>query len=715
MSRYTPALIVAALIGLVFAPLLLHPGYLLYPRSGQATDLTITHWPAVAFNVRTWRQEGQIPLWRTTIASGGPWAANPQSWLFYPPAWLFFLLPINLTFNLLLLGHLLLAALGTYAFGRRAMGLARPGAVLAGLAFALAPWLSAQLAAGHVNVALALSWLPVAMLGAQRAATGDRPGGALLTGVAWAAALLNHAQMAAFSAALSLAWYFFAWRRTARQGASHRAARLARLAAMPAVALLLSAALLVPLAEALPYLNRANLSLSEAGIFSLSWPQLLTAVIPTYGGEPEQAIYLGLPLVLLAAAGLLRRRDGASWFFVGAAAVAVLFGLGSHGPLFPILFRLVPGVDWLRVPPRAWVLVAFSLALLAGRGLDATMAPRLDAAARRRLLRLAAVALVAGLTLAGGLAFLFRPLPPAAASLAALAVLASAALILRARQRIAPRTFALVVVALTVADLGLVRGAWTEMRPPDQAFAWHAEVAEFLAAQPGPFRVYSPSYSLPQHVALQRGLALADGVDPFQLAAYANFLAQAGGYEANGYSPSLPPRLDDADAQPDATRLGLLNVGYVASDLGLQVPGLEEVARFGETHVYRNGEVLPRAFVVKQPQGSGEPDLTRPVEAAVAHVARYTPNRIVVEANLAAPGLLVLSEVWYPGWRALADGGPVAIQRVAGVLRGVPLPAGAHSVEFRYSPWTVWTGLGVSGATALLLLAYAARHAWRRR
>jgi hypothetical protein len=77
--RVTPILLVMLVLG-ALAPVILRPGYLLYPRGGQATDLTITHWPAVAFNVRSLRQDGQIPLWRTTIASGGPWAANPQSW-----------------------------------------------------------------------------------------------------------------------------------------------------------------------------------------------------------------------------------------------------------------------------------------------------------------------------------------------------------------------------------------------------------------------------------------------------------------------------------------------------------------------------------------------------------------------------------------------------------------------------------------------------------
>jgi hypothetical protein len=714
VTRYAYAALVVVLVGIVLAPLLLHPGYLLYPRDGQATDLTITHWPAVAFNVRSLRQDGQIPLWRTTIASGGPWAANPQSWLYYPPAWLFYLLPINLTFNLLLLSHLLLASLGTYALGRRAVGLKPPGAALAGLAFALAPWLSGQLSAGHVNVVLAVAWLPVALLGAHRAATSGRAGGALLAGVAWAAALLNHVQMASFVAALTVAWFLLFMLKTGV--AVGRRRQLGLLFSVPALALLLSAALLIPLAEALPYLNRIALTVDEAGAFSLPWSALLTTLIPTYGGEPEQVIYLGLPVALLAIVGVVLKRDRETWFLVVVTVLAALFALGTHAPLFPLLIRWLPGLSWLRVPPRAWVLVAFGVALLAGRGLDALTHQQLFPAIRRRANLVGLGVLAAGLTLAVGLLFLFRPAPAAAWALAALTVLAVGVLILRTHAWLRPRAFVIINLVLVAADLGLVRTAWTEMRAPADAFAWHAETAEYLARQAGQFRTYSPSYSLPQHVALQHDLYLADGVDPIQLAQYAEFLASAGGYGPSGYSPTLPPTLDDTSARPDAARLGLLNVGYVVAGFPLEAEGLVLEEQLDSTYVYRNEMWLPRAYVVPYAQAETEEDfpLRLSVAPRAARIDLYTPNRIIIEAEAGSPGLLILSEVWYPGWHAWANGREVLIQRVAGTLRGVFLDQGHYTVEFRYTPWTAWTGVAISGATVLALLAYVSYRAWRR-
>ena len=115
-----------------------------------------------------------------------------------------------------------------------------------------------------------------------------------------------------------------------------------------------------------------------------------------------------------------------------------------------------------------------------------------------------------------------------------------------------------------------------------------------------------------------------------------------------------------------------------------------------------------------QPPAGGELALEPPVDPGPARIDLYTPNRIVVEAELGAPGLMVLSEVWYPGWHALDNGLQVPIQRVAGTLRGVFLERGSHIVEFRYTPWTAWAGAAISGATVLALLAYPAYWIWRR-
>jgi uncharacterized membrane protein YfhO len=66
----------------------------------------------------------------------------------------------------------------------------------------------------------------------------------------------------------------------------------------------------------------------------------------------------------------------------------------------------------------------------------------------------------------------------------------------------------------------------------------------------------------------------------------------------------------------------------------------------------------------------------------------------------------VVSDTFYPGWRAWVDGAPAVIYSVDGAMRGVMVPAGAHTLTMRYRPAVVFEGaaltlLGIVGAIVL--------------
>ena len=67
--------------------------------------------------------------------------------------------------------------------------------------------------------------------------------------------------------------------------------------------------------------------------------------------------------------------------------------------------------------------------------------------------------------------------------------------------------------------------------------------------------------------------------------------------------------------------------------------------------------------------------------------------------------MLVLSEVYYPAWKAYIDGRPAPIYRADHLLRAIPVPAGEHMVELRYESWTLRVGTAVSLLTGLMLVA----------
>jgi hypothetical protein len=172
----------------------------------------------------------------------------------------------------------------------------------------------------------------------------------------------------------------------------------------------------------------------------------------------------------------------------------------------------------------------------------------------------------------------------------------------------------------------------------------------------------------------------------------------------------------------------------------LDVPGLTQVYDGPDARVYRLEGALPRAFVVgaQRVVGGGDEALaaiTKPgfdarttaiTEERVnglpdgaraggtATITRYEPERVTIEADSDGPGLVVLSDNHFPGWKATVDGEPADVERVDYLFRGVRVGAGSHTIELRYEPLSWRIGWIVS-LISLAALALALIVGWRRR
>lgn len=89
-------------------------------------------------------------------------------------------------------------------------------------------------------------------------------------------------------------------------------------------------------------------------------------------------------------------------------------------------------------------------------------------------------------------------------------------------------------------------------------------------------------------------------------------------------------------------------------------------------------------------------------------IARFACDAVTVEVEAARPARLVLVDAWDPGWEASVDGAPAAVSRANEIFRSVEVPAGRHTVDWRYVPEGLRAGALVSGvavvAAALLAL-----------
>ncbi len=562
-------------------PLLLAPLFLAlsglngfpYPApEARFSDFAISHFPNALHIQRTLLQTGAPSLWSDLILSGYPFYADPLSGLHYPPGWLAFFFPLPFGLNLVALLHVLVGGIGMALFLRR-QGLGQPAALFGALAFQWLPKFWAHYGAGHLTLLYAFQWLPWLLWAAGQ-------GRGLLPGLFLGLMALADPRAAAYGGLLWLT-YAIAHSQTTQKNLLDTLKSLA-------LAFLLAAPLALPLLRLLPHTTRAALTPADVLALSLPPTRLLGLLVPDFGGPAEWTLYPGLVVLFLSLAALLAGRGR---FWGGVAFVSLLWSLGAALPGAEWLAGL-PGVSLLRVPPRALFITGFALAVLAALGLQA-LQNGLPAVSLRRL-RLAWVGL-AGLLIifAVGVAAFSGALPSNVGWAAVLAGLLAALGLAFLAGRLSPALFGRALLLLLLLDLAVMAGSLFSMRPAAVALAEGRPAAEWLAAQPGDFRVYSPSYSIPQHTAADLGLRLADGVNPLQLTAYAEFFAAATGVPQAGYSVTLPPLPGDpatanAAYTPDAARLAELDVRYIAAEFPLAAADLVLVAQFDSTRIYEN-------------------------------------------------------------------------------------------------------------------------------
>ena len=89
---------------------------------------------------------------------------------------------------------------------------------------------------------------------------------------------------------------------------------------------------------------------------------------------------------------------------------------------------------------------------------------------------------------------------------------------------------------------------------------------------------------------------------------------------------------------------------------------------------------------------------------ATVSIKTYEPNRLTYQAQSDKGGVIVFSEIYYPGWEALVDGKPVDIARVNYTLRAIRVEAGQHEIELRFFPQTVEKTEAVAHIALILLV-----------
>jgi hypothetical protein len=124
----------------------------------------------------------------------------------------------------------------------------------------------------------------------------------------------------------------------------------------------------------------------------------------------------------------------------------------------------------------------------------------------------------------------------------------------------------------------------------------------------------------------------------------------------------------------------------------------------------------PRSLAwIETDAGSGlEGYVTRAptVPSETPRIVDYTPDRVEIEVDLQTPGIVILADVYYPGWTLTIDGKPASIYRANRMMRGAAVLSGWHTLVYSYQPESFRYGV-MASASALVVLLGIVVWSWR--
>jgi hypothetical protein len=745
----------------VWVVVLFLPAFAGHFLAGPESDQIWTGIPFRWFGAESWRRTGHIPLWNPYLFGGLPFVGAMHGDIFYPTAWLRLLVPVDTALNLGFAAHLVLAGWFTFLFLRR-LPVSWTGSLVGGTAYQLAGILTSLVRPGHDGKLYVSALLPLILLALVLAIRERRLEGYGLLALGTALGILSpHLQMMQYT--LILAGLFALYLALLDERRPERPAqRVAALAlALGAVALGFGGALiqLWPFYEYMPYAARSAGAQGWEYATSYAMPpvNIVDWLVPEFTGILEHywgsnffklhSEYVGAATLTLAVVGLGGRERGRlRWFLVAAGVLFLLVSLGGHTPFYRLWYAIVPGVKVTRAPGMAFFIPTFVFATFAAFGVE-----RLERGHGRHLLLAAigAAALLLLLGASGGLGHVAERLADgsgrgsafAAANADATAfgavrsavVVAVAAGIglLMLRGRVAVPAAALALAVLVGAD------QWWNAR---RFFAWSPPAAQLyrddaitrrLAATPLPWRVLDfPDQNgvYPTAFLMGKGIPNALGHHGNELHRYDELL---GG--KNRWTNVL-----------GHTRLwNLLAVRFVLLPVNIPVPGYHivlqgETSRGAAAVLYEADSVPPYARVIRAalkvpeeqivptlmdgrldysrllllpadaPVPTGRLDSLPPPSPSRATVTTWEPGRMTVRLDPvpAADAWLLVSENWYPDWRATVDGREASVLRGQGTFVSVPLPAGAREVRLHVASASYRRGALATLASLLGILAW---------
>jgi hypothetical protein len=673
--------------------------------------------------------EGEIPLWNPYNRGGHPFLADTQAAVFYPSRLVTILIShfVSSGWNYAALqaetiAHYWLASLFMFFFARTVTR-SRLGGIVSAIVFTYGGYLT-----GYPPLQLAILeaavWLPVALLGIHKATEqvelSPSPRFAWLSLSAFALGiglLAGHPQTSLYSAYLCLGYLVY-------RGVVSKLGLIWIISALFIVIGLgfgIAAIQLLPGLEYTRLTTRAGYGFDQlangfpfSDLIGAVLPKVLSIWSPLYSGI--------VPLILAAVAVMTRARTARFWAVIVGLALAISFGRNTIA--YALMYLSIPGFSLFRGQERAAFLIAIGIAMLAGLG----TASLISGHTPTRLSRLVGQLALAACGFAA-LLFVVERAIPREETYAALRAAMFFALIcilawgLFARSRLAAHSgWQATMLGLIIFDLFSVT----------MGTNW----------QPIPVSQRDLVSDLVPPVLSDDTLYRVDG----RLGLGENYGSLLGIQDIRGTSPLWLATLEDFYHLPEERLYQLLSVKYVFTDWQqLTVPTTIIVeSNDGSLPLYLHDiqNPTPRVWMVysvmdtpDRAQALGwladpsfdplhtvilqwQPDLNlpaaQPTDSSVSIVS-YEPEHIELAVTTSTDGVLVISEMDYPGWVAFIDGNPAPILNADAGIRALALHEGTHTIILEFEPISFKIGTAITLLSLITLVATASASLMRRK
>jgi hypothetical protein len=467
--------------------------------------------------------------------------------------------------------------------------------------------------------------------------------------------------------------------------------------------------------------------------------------MPTYWGDQPGTsgpVYYGAAVFFLFILGLLIVRSRIKWALLAISIFFLFLSFGHNTPVYKLFFNALPMFNKFRTPAMALVIPQLCFPLLALLGLNEIFTGKINTEELKRKLFIAG-GITGGIILVFGLLgigasysskgdleiakqfpdWLMGALREDRASMLRSDALRSlffagaafGAIWLFMRKTISANVFAITLALVFLLDGWLVANRYLNSDDfvEDSAYAQNFQPSEtdkqILQDKDIYYRVFDRT------------------VDPFNTASPAYFHKLIG-----GYSPAklqiYQDLIERQISQGNMKVFDMLNTKYfkVADDKGNErvIPNYSalgnawfvnsiihvnsadaEIDTLGSPgFIPRNVAVIHKDFdalVSDKPLGSDS--------SAFIKLDTYSPNKLTYSYTSSTPQVAVFSDIYYAGehgWKAYLDGKEQPHFRANYVLRAMALPAGKHTVEFRFEPKSYYTGNKIAYAGSFLLFAF---------